>query len=231
MFREPQGREVRPASAARRGDFKEDDPTMWRQAFRPTAAILSALMLCSAPALAGTVRFADVTSGGPARSAGDVRLRVASAAGQDTAAQQGPAASQTAGQQPAGSTPESGRTAAPLSTDGTLTQSGAGQVETVDLGDVTGTVCDCGIIPDTVVPRGGFPWWPLLGGAIVPFLFRGGDNPDTPDNPTPNTTPTPPPPAIPETATLLLFGTGLLAVGARARRRLAGKQAGEAEEV
>jgi len=209
---------------------------MWRQAFRPTAAILSALMLCSVPALAGTVRFADMTSGGPARTAGDVRLRVAAAAGQDHATQQGPAAAQTSGQQPAGSeTSAGGRTTTPGSADGTLTQSGAGQIETVDLGDVTGTVCDCGVIPDTIIPRaGGFPWWPLLGGAIVPFLFRkSNEPPDTPENPQP--TPTEPPPSIPEPATLLLFGTGLLAVGARARRRFSGKQApaqgGPAEEV
>ncbi|HEV2861370.1 MAG TPA: PEP-CTERM sorting domain-containing protein [Pyrinomonadaceae bacterium] len=195
---------------------------MWRQVISPAAAIFSALLLASAPALAGTVRFADVASGGPSRTASDVRLRVAGgpAAGQQTAQTQGPATPASPAQQP------SDAPAAPVSgtADGTLTQSGGGQVETVDLGDVTGTVCDCGEIPGTLLPnRGGIPWWPLLGAAVVPLFFGGGDE-DTPSNPNP--TPTPEiPPSIPEPATLLLFGTGLLAVGARARRRYSNRQA------
>ena len=200
---------------------------MWRQVISPAAAIFSALLLASAPALAGTVRFADVAySGGPARPAMDVRLRIANgpaAAGQQTAQTGGQVAGTSSAQQPsnAPAAPGSAPVAGP---DGTLTQSGAGQVETVDLGDVTGTVCDCGEIPGTIIPRGGgFPWWPLLGAAAIPLFFKSNEPPDTPVVPTP--TPDVPTPAIPEPATLLLFGTGLLAVGARARRRYANRHA------
>ena len=195
---------------------------MWRQVFRPTAAILSALLVASAPALAGTVGFADVAYSGAARTASDVRLRIANgpmAAGQQTA--QGQVAGASSAQQPSDAPAAPGTVSGPA--DGTLTQGGAGQVETVDLGDVTGTVCDCGEIPGTpILDRGGFPWWPLLGAAVIPLFFGGGDDDDIIPTPTPN--PTPPPPAIPEPATLLLFGTGLLAVGARARRRYSNRR-------
>ena len=98
------------------------------------------------------------------------------------------------------------------------------QVQTVDLGDVTGTVCDCGEIPGPPLPKGGFPWWTLAG---IPLVCVSGIC-------TPNhheTTPEcvtgcspPPPPGVPEPMTLLLFGSGLLALGAGARRRHGRKQ-------
>jgi len=107
---------------------------------------------------------------------------------------------------------------------------------------VTGTVCDCGeipFIPD--VARRGFPWW-LLGG--IPLICVSGVCFDSDEEcivncgPTPpeTPTPTPPPNPIPEPATLLLFGSGLLALGARARRRFGRKDfdaqaAAAAEEV
>ncbi|HLM58608.1 MAG TPA: PEP-CTERM sorting domain-containing protein [Pyrinomonadaceae bacterium] len=199
---------------------------MWRQVISPAAAIFSALLLASAPALAGTVRFTDVArSGGAARTASDVRVRVASgpAAGQQTAQTQGQTTPASSAQQP--SDAPGAPAGQPISgtADGTLTQGGAGQVETVDLGDVTGTVCDCGEIPPGYGPaRGGIPWWPLLGAAVIPLFFGGGDEDNPITNPTP--TPTPPTPSIPEPATLLLFGTGLLAVGARARRRYSNRR-------
>jgi hypothetical protein len=90
-------------------------------------------------------------------------------------------------------------------------------VDVVDQGDVEGTICDCGEI---TVPGGGFPKWPLLFLAAIPFFFIHGC--DDCETPTPPTTPTPPgTPEIPEPASLLLFGSGLAAFGAGLRRRYA----------
>jgi hypothetical protein len=99
-------------------------------------------------------------------------------------------------------------------------------VEVVDQGDVEGTICDCGEI---TVPGGGFPKWPLLFLAAIPFFFiHGCDHCETP---TPPTTP-PPTPEIPEPASLLLFGSGLAAFGAGLRRRYArGKLAAQIQNA
>jgi hypothetical protein len=97
---------------------------------------------------------------------------------------------------------------------------GAVQVETIELGDIQGTICDCGEIPG--LPGGGFPKLPLLALAGIPLLFLGGGEDTPPNEFFPNPTPTPPPQTpIPEPATLLLLGSGLAALGARTRRRRA----------
>jgi PEP-CTERM motif len=96
-------------------------------------------------------------------------------------------------------------------------------------GTVDVTICDCG---DVIVPiaGGGFPKWPLLFLAGIPFLFIDGGNPDviipptlviTPTSVTPTSLPTPTPSEIPEPASLLLFFTGVCAVGLRLRKSLA----------
>jgi hypothetical protein len=87
-------------------------------------------------------------------------------------------------------------------------------------GEVDGTICDCGEI---LIAGGGFPKWPLLFLAAVPIAFI--PDKETESNPTPTPTPTPPsqpsptPTPTPEPASLLIFGTGLVAVGAGLRRR------------
>jgi hypothetical protein len=190
------------------------------------------VMLAAAPAAqAGTITYGETVrtagAGGQLRPAIDMRLRLAArgvATGQAGSAQDGTTSSQeqqATGQQPAA---PGGPTAAsaPATSDPTLSQSG-GKVETVDLGDVTGTVCDCGEIPrETPIPKGGFPWWALAGIPLVCIsgICTGGSTPECENAPcTPVQTPTPPNVPTPEPISLFLFGSGLLAVGAGARRR------------
>ncbi|HET6850916.1 MAG TPA: PEP-CTERM sorting domain-containing protein [Pyrinomonadaceae bacterium] len=93
-------------------------------------------------------------------------------------------------------------------------------VEIVEEGEVEGTICDCGEM--LVAAAGAFPKWPFLFLAAVPLVFINNcdscnDTPSSTPTPTPPSTPTPTP--TPEPASLLLFGTGLLAAGAGLRRR------------
>lgn|GEM_PF-2801101 len=99
------------------------------------------------------------------------------------------------------------------------TGGGAGgtQVQTVDIGDVTGTVCDCGeITPATTdfpaaAGKGGFPKFPLFAFAAgAPTLcFFSGLCTSNPPNP----------PEVPEPMTLATLAAGLAALARlRARR-------------
>lgn len=226
--------------------FKEDDPAMRHQAFRTIALMLGVFIAAAPAAQAGTITYGEMVrtagAGGQLRPASEVRLQRLGAQGAATAqagSTQSGAPSSEQQQETAGAqqqTAPSGTTnvSAPAPADPTLSQSG-GKVESVDLGDVTGTVCDCGEIPVENIPKGGFPWWTLAGIPLVCIsgICAGGE--DTPPN-TPPSTPTPTPPQVPEPMSLLLFGSGLLAVGASARRRRGRKQLEEtlnatAEEV
>lgn len=87
------------------------------------------------------------------------------------------------------------------------------RIDTIAQGDIQGTICDCGEI---IVP-GSLPKWPLLFLAAIPFFFI--DNTDDILTPLPTPTPNPTPTPTPEPASLLLFGSGLLALGTGFRRR------------
>lgn len=203
---------------------------MRRQAVRTTALMLGVIFAASPAARAGTITFADVVRAADAsaqlRTAAEVRLRLSaqSGAAQGSVAQSGSTSGSTT-QQQTGTQQQPGGTTPATPSDPTLSQSG-GHVETVDLGDVTGTVCDCGEIPVAPAIKGGIPWWPLLGG--IPLICLSGIcTGDETQPPTPPAPPTPPPPSVPEPTTLLLFGSGLLAIGARARRRYGLKRLAE----
>lgn len=105
-------------------------------------------------------------------------------------------------------------------------------VEVIEEGEVEGTICDCG---ELLVAAGAFPKWPFLFLAAVPFVFihdcdSCNDTPgSTPTPPTNISTPTPTP--TPEPASLLLFGTGLLAAGAGLRRRYTNSKLAEQSKV
>lgn len=206
---------------------------MRRQAVRTFAPVLIALLAATGPARAATLTFADVVqavgANGQLRPASEVRLRFGAqsgaAAGQNASTQSGGATSQqqaTNGTQTAAQQTTQTPGTTPSAPDASLSQSG-GNVQTVDLGDVTGTVCDCGEIPVAHIPKGGFPWWTLAGIPVI--CVTGICTPNHHETPecVVGCTP-PPPPTVPEPATLLLFGSGMLALGAGARRRHGRKQ-------
>lgn len=194
--------------------------------------MLLVLLAGAAPVRAASITFEElvrtVGANGQLRPADEVRLRLVQsgrAAGQQPSPETAQTKTITLPSAAAGSAPA----------DPTLSQSG-GEVQTIDIGDVTGTVCDCGeIAAPAAIAAGGFPWWPFLGVPLIcaSGICFDGDEDNPPDNPpppvpTPTTTPNTPTNPIPEPTTLLLFGTGLLATAARARRRR-GRRAADAQ--
>ncbi|HEX8179038.1 MAG TPA: PEP-CTERM sorting domain-containing protein [Pyrinomonadaceae bacterium] len=183
--------------------------------------MLSFLLLTAGPAQASPIQFADVIAQAVATSVGgrqtfDLRLRAVPQSGRTTT-------SGTQTQNPTGTTAEGQTVAAPGDVSSSVTntevqtgQTQSGNVEVVQLGDVTGTVCDCGEI--FIETPGHFPKLPFLALAGIPFLFI--PHGKTPPPPGETPTPTPPDtPSVPEPTTLLLLGSGLAAFSAGARRR------------
>ena len=202
---------------------------MRTRVFRPIATLISLLLLVAVPTQASPIKFADVVNVmGDLQNGGQlqrIRLRAvaqdpsvsgnASTASKSSAAQVAPAAegdaqlastSLVSGNEALASSLVSGIEVAP--------QQPQGDVQVFQQDNVDGTICDCGEIPPV---GGGFPKWPFL--ALIPLIcltgvcFHHGKT-----TPPPVPTPTPP---IPEPASLLLFGSGIVALSAGARRRYA----------
>lgn len=203
---------------------------MISRAFRPAAAIFCILLLSGVPTHAAPVAISEVIQVmGRYQNPPELRLRGVSQTTNSLVTEgtegEGPSPVATSAQQDAaGDVAEFAgvsTTGDVISSSDTLLAGVAvsevpqGGVDVVDQGDVEGTICDCGEI---TVPGGGFPKWPLLFLAAIPFFFlHGCDDCDTPpgENTPPGT------PEIPEPASLLLFGSGLAAFGASLRRRYA----------
>lgn len=186
---------------------------------RPIIALLSVLLLATSPVNARPVAISEVLQAiGNYQNPPELRLRAFTlTAATENFGSVGVDSSfrQSAGD---GSLSDTSQTST-LYSDSLLsgvaisTHDPQARIDTIAQGDIQGTICDCGEI---IVP-GGLPKWPLLFLAAIPFFFIDeGDEIETPlPTPTPNPTPTP----TPEPASLLLFGSGLLALGASFRRR------------
>lgn len=201
----------------------------------PTAVMLSLLFVVALPVSAGTVRVSDVSQTVPTAGANawgtQLRLRGVSEATNLFAG------SRPGTQNSSGTQQKSGNTPATTSGVAISQDTSSPNIETIELGDVTGTVCDCGEIAVPILPiigGGGFPLYPLLALGAIPLAFLDFDNdsetfatpgptPPPVTNPVPTPTPGPSPAPIPEPATLFLLGSGLVALGAKARRRRNGR--------
>lgn len=184
---------------------------MKKQAFRLIVITCGLLIVAAVPAQAGPVTLTDVVqviSGNPRYSgqAANMELRYSPQEDKTQKSNSAPLSSTSSSQQT-----DDAATQQDPPQDTQSTSSSTVQAQTEEVAEVTATDCECGELPDEIVEipggRSKWPFVPLVGLVCVTGIC------------TSNSTPTPP--EVPEPATLLLFGSGLAALGAGARRRYA----------
>lgn len=182
---------------------------MRNRAVRSFAAILTILLLTGVPTQAAPIAFSDVVQVlRNSQSPPDLRLRNVP---------QNPASPVTV---KGWLQPTFGRTDGPETQSdwllaGIAVGSDPGTIDIFAEDGVEASICNCG----EIIAAGAWPKWPLLFLATIPLFFVNHcDNCD--DTPLPPSTPTPTPPSqVPEPVSVLLFGTGLAALGTQLRRR------------